>query len=217
IIVVAVAVIGSLTVLPAILAWLGDRVDRGRVPFIRRLWQGRDPERTAGARLVRGVLRRPLISTALAGGFLFFLAVPAFGLHTVVPGVESLPQDLAVIKAYNKMDRDFPGGPEPALVVVEARNVNDPAVREGIAALKGEVEGDSQFGPVLSTVTSPNDRVAVIDVPLAGAGTDDESIAALDRLRREVIPRSVGAVPGAEVNVTGMTAGSEDFNDLMRS
>ncbi len=217
IIVVAVAVIGSLTVLPAILAWLGDRVERGRVPFIRRLWQGRDPEKTIGARLVRGVLRRPLISTALAGGFLLVLAIPAFGLHTVTPGVESLPQNLDVIKAYNKMDHDFPGGPEPAHVVIQAGDVNDPAVREGIAALKGEVENDKQFGPVLSTVNSPNNRVAVVDVPLAGAGTDDASIAALDKLRSEVIPRSVGAIPGAEVNVTGMTAGSEDFNDLMRS
>lgn len=217
IIVVAVAVLGSLTVLPATLAWLGDRVDRGRVPQVHRLWQGRDPGRSLGTRLIRGVLRRPLVSTVLAGGLLFTLAIPAFGLHTVVPGVEALPQDLDVIKAYDKIDHDFPGGPEPAHVVIEAGDVTDPAVREGIASLRNEVRGDGQFGPVLTSVTSDNGRVAVVDVPLAGAGTDEESVAALDTLRSDVIPQTIGTVPGTEVNVTGMTAGSEDFNDLMRS
>mgnify|MGYP001362524726 CR=1 FL=1 len=229
ILVVAVAVIGSLTVLPAILAWLGDRVDKGRIPLIHRL-RGRQKIRRVGgqdsvlatndggfwARFVRTVLRRPALSALLAGGLMVLVALPAFKLHTVVPGVESLPQDLPVIKAYNQVDEAFPGGPEPANVVVEADNVRSPEVQQGIAALKQAVDGPKEFGAPVTTVISPNGKVEVVNVPLAGDGTDDVSSDALVKLRSEVIPETIGQVTGTETNVNGMTAGSKDFNDLMK-
>ncbi len=219
ILVVAVAVIGSLTVLPAVLSWLGDRVDRGRVPLISRL-RGRKPVNGSDggfwARFVRTVLRRPAVSAILAGALLVLLAVPAFKLHTVVPGVDSLPKDLPVIQAYQKVDEAFPGGPEPAGVVIEADDIRSPEVQQGIAALKDAVAGPKEFGSPVTTQVSPNGRVEVVNVPLAGAGTDDVSEDALVKLREDVIPAAIGAVPGTETNVTGMTAGSKDFNDLMK-
>ncbi|MBN8867731.1 MAG: MMPL family transporter [Solirubrobacterales bacterium] len=218
IIVVAVAVIGSLTVLPAILAWLGDRVDKGRIPLLGRLRDRRAVNRDGfWARFVRTVLRRPGISAALAGCFLLLLAIPAFKLHTVVPGVESLPQDLPVIKAYNKVDQAFPGGPEPANVVIESDDVLAPEVQQGISRLKEAVDGPEEFGSPVTTQISPNGKVAVVNVPLAGAGTDEKSGQALSKLREDVIPETIGKVPGTETNVNGMTAGSEDFNSLMKS
>jgi len=222
ILVVAVAVLGSLTVLPAVLAWLGDRVDRGRIPFItrmreRRALKGASANGGFGAKFVRTVLRRPGISAALAGGLLVLVALPAFSLHTVVPGAESLPQDLPVIKAYNEVDEAFPGGPEPAAVVIKAENVRSPEVQRGVAALKKAVDGQQEFGSPVTSTFSPNGRVEVVRVPLAGSGTDDVSNAALVRLRDDVIPRTIGRVPGTETNVNGMTAGSKDFNDLMKS
>jgi len=219
ILVVAVAVIGSLTVLPAVLAWLGDRVDKGRIPFIDRLRRRRadDPDGGAMGRFVRIVLRRPGLSAGVAGAFLLLLAMPAFKLHTVVPGVESLPQDLPVIKAYNAVDEAFPGGPEPAQVVIEADDVRSPEVQQGISALEQAVDGPRAFGTPVTTRISPNGRVAVVDVPLAGTGTDDASNAALSQLREDVIPETIGRVPGTETNVDGMTAGSEDFNQLMKN
>jgi len=228
ILVVAVAVIGSLTVLPAVLAWLGDRVDKGRIPLVDRLRRGRRIERIGGResvlagkdrgfwpRFIRTVLRRPGISAVAAGGLLVLLALPAFKLHTVVPGVEALPQDLPVIKAYNQMDEAFPGGPEPANVVIQAGDVRSPEVQQGIAALKQSVNGPN-FGSPVTTETSPNGRVEVVNVPLAGSGTDKASDAALVELRDEVIPKTIGRVPGTETDVNGMTAGSKDFNDLMK-
>lgn len=231
ILVVAVAVLGSLTVLPATLAWLGDRVEKGRVPFIARLRERRTINGNGGGRaegidhgrigpmgrFVRTVLKRPGLSAAVAGAFLLLLAMPAFKLHTVVPGVESLPQDLPVIQAYNEVDEAFPGGPEPAHVVVEADDVRSPEVQQGIAALESAVNGPESFGAPVTTRVSPNGEVAVVDVPLAGSGTDDASNAALTQLREDVIPQTIGKVPGTETNVNGMTAGSEDFNQLMKN
>ncbi|HMU26646.1 MAG TPA: MMPL family transporter [Solirubrobacterales bacterium] len=231
IIVVAVAVLGSLTVLPAVLAWLGDRVDKGRIPLIDRLRRSRKIRRVGGeesvlaagngggfwGRFIRTVLRRPGLSAVAAAGLLVLLAVPAFKLHTVVPGAEALPQDLPVIKAYNQMDEAFPGGPEPANVVIEADDVRAPEVQQGIAALRQAVDGPAEFGSPVTTTVSPNGKVEVVNVPLAGSGTDDTSNDALVKLREEVIPETIGKVPGTETNVNGMTAGSKDFNDLMKS
>ncbi len=218
ILVVAVAMLGSLTFLPATLAWLGDRVDKGRVPLVHRLRGRRAVNRDGlGTRFIRGVLRRPAISAIVSGGLLVLLAVPAFQLHTVVPGVESMPQDLPVIKAYNEVDAAFPGGPEPARVVIESDDVRSPEVQQGIAALKEAVDGPDQFGAPVTSEVSPNGKVEVVGIPLAGSGTDDMSNAALEKLRKVVIPQTIGQVPGTETNVNGMTAGSADFNELMKN
>ena len=120
-----------------------------------------------------------------------------------------------MIKAYNQMDEAFPGGPEPANVVIEA-DVRAPEVQQGIAALRQAVDGPAEFGsPVTTTVARTAGRGG--ERALAGSGTDDTSNDALVKLREEVIPETIGKVPGTETNVNGMTAGSKDFNDLMKS
>ena len=122
ILVVAVAVLGSLTVLPAVLAWLGDRVEKGRIPFLaRKKWNA--GESGAWARILNPALRHPVVSVLAAVGLLVFLAIPAFSLHTATPGVETLPQNIGVIKTYNRLQASFPGGPIPAQVVVHAKDV----------------------------------------------------------------------------------------------
>ena len=122
ILVVAVAVLGSLTVLPAVLAWLGDRVEKGRIPFLaRKKWNA--GESGAWARILNPALRHPVVSVLAAVALLVFLAIPAFSLHTATPGVETLPQNIGVIKTYNRLQAAFPGGPIPAQVVVHAKDV----------------------------------------------------------------------------------------------
>jgi RND superfamily putative drug exporter len=135
IMVVAVAVLGSVTVLPALLSRLGDKVMRGRVPFIgRRRDRGQDP-RVSGWILDR-VLRRPKVAAAVSGGLLVALAIPAFSLHTAVPGLQGLPKGLPIVKTLNKIQTAFPGGPTPAQVVVSGRNVDSPQVRAAVASLE---------------------------------------------------------------------------------
>ena len=119
ILVVAVAVLGSLTVLPALLSRLGDKVDRGRVPLVSRLRRDDGEGRIWGA-IVDRVLRRPALSAGLAAAFLLALAAPALQLRLAAEGPESFPKGLEVIETYDRMQQAFPGSALPANVVVEA-------------------------------------------------------------------------------------------------
>ena len=215
ILVVAVAIIGSLTVLPAMIAWLGDRVERGRIPIIAKRRQ-RGESRVWGAVLDR-VLHRPALSLALGTSLLIALALPAIGMHTVDPGFTGLPQNLPIMQTYNRIQAAFPGGPVPATVVVQAADVTAPDVQAAVAQMtKQAVAAPGMSGPV-ATRTSPDRTVEVVDIPIAGSGTDKRSERALATLRERVIPATVGAVPGARADVAGLTASSKDFNDVMRS
>jgi RND superfamily putative drug exporter len=213
--VVAVAMLGSVTVLPALLAWLGDRVDRGRVPFVHRLRRG-DREGGAWAWVVDRVLRRPVVSVVLAGGLLAALCVPALGLKTVATGVQGLPPDLGVTKTLNRVEAAFPGGPLPAVVVVKGENVTSPATQRAIEQFKFAALATGYTQEPIDIRVSDDRTVAEVSVPLAGSGTDSASVRALEMLRADVIPQTLGEA-GLEAHVTGLTAQSEDFNSLQSS
>jgi uncharacterized membrane protein YdfJ with MMPL/SSD domain len=216
ILVVAVAVIGSLTVLPAMLSKLGDRVMKARVPFVaKRRESGAEP-RVWGA-IVDRVLRHPVASVLVAGGATLALVIPAFGLHTATPGLQGLPSGLPIVKTLNKIEAAFPGGPVPASVVIQAQDVNAPQVQAGIRALEQRALATGQMHQPITIDVNPQRTVADVQIPLSGKGTDSTSYRALDTLRGQVIPATIGQVPGAKTQVTGMTAGSKDFNDSMKA
>ena len=133
--VVAIAMIGSLTVLPALLSRLGDRVDRGRVPLVGRLRRDNGEGRIWGA-IVNGVLRRPLLSAVLAGGLLVALAIPALQMRMVKPGPDTFPQSLPAVQTYERMQQAFPGSALPASVVVKAPDVNSQEMQSAIQRLR---------------------------------------------------------------------------------
>ena len=216
ILVVAVAVIGSLTVLPAVLSWLGDRIEKGRIPFLRRRrWNV--GESGAWSRILNPALRHPMVAVLGAGGLLVFLAIPAFRLHTASPSVEDLPQDLGVIKTYHRIQAAFPGGPIPAQVVVQAQDVRSLPVVGAVNELRVRALTNPNFRLPITTSTSPDHTVEEVDIPVAGDGTDARSSAALADLRENLLPATIGRVPGATADVTGFTANSVDFNDTMKS
>jgi uncharacterized membrane protein YdfJ with MMPL/SSD domain len=205
IIVVAVAMLGSLTVLPALLSKLGDRVDRLRVPLVRRR---RRNVREGGAwgPIVDAVLRRPLLSASLAAGLLIALAIPALQMHMATPGPDTFPQKLAVVKTYDRMQQEFPGNALPANVVIKAADVNAPPVRNAIAALERRALATRQIEKPITVETNRSGTVANITMPIKGTGTDTASMNALALLRNDLIPATVGTVPAAEVGVTGIAA-----------
>jgi uncharacterized membrane protein YdfJ with MMPL/SSD domain len=216
IIVVAVAVVGSLTVLPALLCSLGERVERGRVPLIRRLRSANREPRLWGA-IIDGVLRRPLLSVAIAGGLLVALGLPALQLRTVNPSPETFPKSLAVIQVYDHMQEAFPGKAIPANVVVKAPDINAPAVQAAIGDLqKRALASDRLQGPITIDVNDAG-TVANIAIPIDGNGSNAASNASLATLRDDVVPATVGALPDVEVGVTGFTAESKDFGDKIKS
>ncbi len=213
--VVAVAMIGSLTVLPAMLSWLGDRVDKVRVPFIGRLKRDDGQGRLWGI-ILGAVLRRPLVSALAATAVLVALAIPALSLHTSQSGFDALPKSLKEVQSFNKVRDAFPGGADPAVVAIKG-DASDPQLQAAVADLKEQALASGKaLEPIYSEV-SPNGKVVRVAIPLIGAGTDETSNNALDTLRKTILPATVGTVPGVEYAVTGNTASSKDWNDKMKS
>ena len=213
-IVVAVAMIGSLTVLPALLSKLGDRIEKGRVPLAGRRKREGAQSRVWGA-VVDGVLRRPLISAVAATALLLALAVPTLSLHTSQTGMEGIASP--AIEPFKRVIKAFPGTPEPALVAVKADDVNSPEVQAAIAELKTKALATGQIHNPINVEINHDATVAKVEVPLVGNGTDDASNAALASLREDVLPQTVGKVDGVQVAVTGQTANSQDFNSAATS
>src|SRR3954453_22949737 len=214
ILVVAIAIVASLTVLPAVLSWLGDRVEKGRIPFMRR-------RRPAGesrfwSRVVSGAMRRPWLSIALAGGALLALAIPAFGMKIVTSGPDDLPQDLALIQTYNRVKAAFPEEGVTADVVVQANDVHNGATAAAISQLQRRAAGSDQVRPGTEVTYSKDGTVAEISIPTVGSGSDAKSETALDEIRNGMVPATVGGVPGVTVNVTGDAASSSDFRQLLQ-
>ncbi|MBY6305191.1 MMPL family transporter [Streptomyces clavuligerus] len=237
ILVVFIAMLGSVTVLPALLSWLGDRVEAGRIPFLGRPRGTRAPShgtrarrrsregsasrsRGAGRRGRSGgsgresgavagavlgpVLARPKLFAALGAAVLLALAAPALGMRTEQLGWQKqFGPDAPLSVAYGRIAASFPGGPEPARVVVKADDITAAPVRTALARFE-------------KVTVHRDENIAEIAVPLAGDGTDRLSREALAELREETLPAAFGST-GAEVRVTGQLAGSVDFDERLRS
>ncbi|MCD0481531.1 MMPL family transporter [Streptacidiphilus sp. ASG 303] len=217
IVVVVTAVLGSLTVLPALLSLLGDRVERGRVPLLGRLRRAGTAE---GGRfwnaVLTPVLRRPLAAALLSTGVLLALAAPLLTLHTAnLTFEQQIPRGNALVTTYQRIQAAFPGDPAPATVVVKAADIDSPRMRRAVADFRRAAVATGRMHEPIRVETHSAQDVAVISVPLAGSGNDAASDEALRTLREEVVPHTLGAVPGTEAPVTGETAGSHDFNRQM--
>ncbi|MEV5319487.1 MMPL family transporter [Streptomyces sp. NPDC052687] len=219
--VVAVAMIGSVTVLPALLSLLGERVDKGRIPFLsRRRRDGSGSGGAGGSRfwtaVLKGVLARPVVSVVVACGALLAIAAPALGMKTQNLTLDQeFGDSLPIVQTYNRVNEAFPGGSDPAEVVVKADDINAPEVRDALAAFRERaVSSGASRGPVEIKLHDER-NVAFVYVPLVGGSDLDKAGASLDKLRDEVRPATLGKVEGVEAPITGQVAGSKDFNDQL--
>jgi RND superfamily putative drug exporter len=211
---VAVALVGSLSILPALLSKLGHRVDKGRIPYLGRR-AGRE-SRAWGFVLDR-VLRRPKLSAVLSGGALLLLAAPALTLHTQLPSFTDLPRSLPIVQTYDSIQTAFPGAQTPAKVVITADDVKSPQVQRAIGELESKALASGRMFKPISTEINPGRTAETVSISLAGNGDDAASVAALQTLRGQLIPGTVGRLDGVEAAVTGETAGTHDFNQQMKS
>ncbi|WP_395690209.1 MMPL family transporter [Nocardioides sp.] len=212
ILVVLVAVVGSVTVLPAMLSLLGDRVDLGRVPGLGRMRRPGTENRFWHAVLTR-VLHRPGVSAVLATAFLLVLAIPAAGMHTERLGLDKLlPADTSIMQSYHHITAAFPGGPTPARVVVTAPSVQSAEMNAAVDDFTSRALATGLVREPILVSAHPEVDALEIEVPLAGDGTDATSVRALDALRSDLVPTTVGEVPGARAYVGGNLAFSQDFN-----
>jgi RND superfamily putative drug exporter len=214
--VVAVAMVGSVTVLPALLSLLGERVEKGRVPFLRRRPRtGQEGSRFWTA-VLRRVLARPVLAAVVAAGALLAVAAPALGMKTQNLTLDQeFGDSLPVVQTYNRLNEAFPGGSDPAQVVVRADDINAPEVRSALADFRERaVSSGASRGPVDITVHDEQ-NVALIHVPLVGGSDQDKAGESLVKLRDDVRPATLGKVDGVEAPITGQVAGNKDFNDQL--
>ncbi|HXE43678.1 MAG TPA: MMPL family transporter [Conexibacter sp.] len=219
IVVVLVAMLGSLTVLPAVLALMGDRVDRGRIPGYRALQRRRTRREAAAGRrlgpwaaLSRAVTRRPAAALVVAVCVLGALAVPAFQMRTQNLGASDLPHDLPVARALRAIERSFPGAPDDAQLVVRGSKLGTPTARTALDVLGRRALDVTHGSGSVSPAVARDGRTALLAVPLPDRGIDagKRTIAAL---RTQIAPQATH-VPGAQGRalVTGGVAADADFS-----
>ncbi len=218
--VVLCAVMGSVTVLPAVISLLGERMDRGRLPWRGRRRNGDEGYAAHGfwVRIVDRVLRRPVLSMTLSAAVLIALAVPALSLHTSKPSDTALAsQKLPAIATLNRLQRAFPGGGEPADVVVTAPRTAASEVAAAIARLTRAALATGLVHETVSVRTNAARTAAMIEMPLTGKGDNTASRDAVRALRDRLIPQTLGRIPGVDWAVTGKTAEDLDFTAVIRN
>jgi uncharacterized membrane protein YdfJ with MMPL/SSD domain len=217
ILVVAVAVLGSLTVLPALLSKFGDKIEKGRIPghrFLRRRVQ----RLALWSRITDKVLARPKLSVALATTLLVALSLPVIGMHTALPGNESLSRDIAVVRTWDTMQKQFPAENQPVMVAVGADDVTKGAAADAIAKFeRSAAKYPSLYTGRATHEVSDNKKAAAIILPAAGDGSDDVSVEAMERVRRELAPAAFENAAGVDYATTGSTAAIDDFNQSLKS
>jgi RND superfamily putative drug exporter len=213
--VVGIAMIGSLTVLPALLSRLGDRIEKGKIPYVHRLRRSSGENRVWKA-ILTPALRRPGIAAAAAAGVLVVLALPTLHLHTADSGMDALPNSAPTVATIKKITNAFSGGTvSPADVAIRA-DTTKPEVQRAIAAIQSQVVAHHLNKGSIDVETNPSHTVARVSIPLVGKGTDSTSNTALSTLRNDILPATIGKVQGAEWAVTGQTANSADENALLK-
>jgi uncharacterized membrane protein YdfJ with MMPL/SSD domain len=214
IVVVACAVAGSVTVLPALLQLLGPRVDRGRIPFLPHLRTDGD-SRFWGA-LVERVLRRPALAGCLAAGALVALAVPAVGLHVAKPSSNALAS-ASQSNLAAQITSEFPSTSSPAIVVATwPAGTQRAAVRTAVSVLESRAGAERVGHPPFSIALGADGRSLALALPLTGFGDNASSRHAVATLRDGLVPGTLGRIPGAHTAVTGDTAEDIDFTSQMR-
>ncbi len=217
ILVVAVSVLGSITVLPALLAKLGRWVDRPRIPFVWRLTAPRAGG--SGSRvwsvLLRPALRYPVITFLVSAGVLVALAVPALNLTLKLPSLQDMPKDIPAVQAYIRMTSAFPSSGSRHVVVVQAPAAQAGQVRATLEDLASRAALDPLFAhdrqPQVDV--SPDATVTILRIGTPYASGTPDAIRSLDRLRGDLIPATLGQVSGLRYAVTGEIAGTTDYSN----
>jgi uncharacterized membrane protein YdfJ with MMPL/SSD domain len=211
------AILGALTLLPAVLSLMGDRINRLRV---RRHVVDREAGTGFWDRVTRAVMHRPVVSLVIGAGLLIALSIPYWSIHTGTAGISTLPDGIESKTAFELLERDFSGDlTSPAEVVIDG-DVASPEVQAGVDDLTARLAEDDRFGPP-APVTPEGDLLeaneagdlAVLSVPFQGDIYSDASVQALRDLREDYVPAAFDGVD-AEVLVGGETAFNVDFFDL---
>ncbi len=207
-----VSVVAALTLLPAVLGLLGDRIDSLRIPIVgRRSGDSVKPEGRFWGAVVRRVLRRPGLSLGLSAGLLIVLALPILGLKIGTSGVTTLPDRFVSKQGFVALERDFPGTTTDPVDVVISGGASAAEVTASVERLRSTLGTDDRFerGEIQR---SADGEVALLSFSVNGDPSGDEAVAAVRELRRDIIPE-LFTETNAEVLVGGTTSEQIDYFD----
>jgi putative drug exporter of the RND superfamily len=208
-----VSVIAALTLLPAVLALLGDRVNALRIPFFGRAAEQAGREGRFWGAIVERVMRRPVVSLVLAAGLLLALAAPVLALDTGTSGAATLPDRFESKQGYLLLREEFPRESTEPVEIAVAGDVDTPAANSALDRLEQELARRPIFGEP-TVETNEAGTVARVTVPIAGNPDGEAAIEAVRELRSEAVPRAFSGVD-AEVFVGGDTAEELDYHDTV--
>ena len=208
-----VSVIAALTLLPAVLSLLGDRINALRIPYFGRATA--HTESRFWGRIVHAVMQRPVVSLVAAVALLLAAAVPVLSLDTGTAGISTLPERFESRQGFELLNREFPGQTTDPVQIAVDGDANSPEVRAAVDRLEVELAGRPIFGEPTEE-TSPNGDLVLVTVPVAGDAVSTEAVEAVRDLRAEVIPQAF-AGSGVEAFVGGDTAEDIDYYDVMNT
>jgi RND superfamily putative drug exporter len=209
-----VSVVAALTLLPAVLSILGDRVNALRIPFFgRALGTQAAAESRFWGRIVGFVMRRPVASLAVAGSLMVAAAVPVLAMETGSSGVATLPDRFPSKQGFLLLNEEFPGQTTDPVEIVVAGDASSPRVQAGVERLEAGLARRPIFGEPVAETNEAGDTIR-LTVPIAGDAVSEQAIEAVRDLRTDVVPQAFAGVD-AEVLVAGATAEELEYHDTM--
>jgi RND superfamily putative drug exporter len=217
ILVVLAAMIGSITVLPALLAKLGKWIDKPRIPLLWRLSMRADGEPHFWKAVLRPSLRRPKTTLIISVGVLAGLAVPAFGMTLNAPSEEDLPRSIPIMQTYDRLTDAFPSTGASHEIAIRVPADQTAAAKSAVDDLLGRLAADPGFAHDQPPQVTPaaGGRIVLISAGIPYDGGSAQADQSLAELRTTLLPQTIGTVAGAEFAVSGQTAGENDFVEEM--
>ncbi|MEO8291376.1 MAG: MMPL family transporter, partial [Gaiellaceae bacterium] len=207
-----VSVLAALTLLPAVISLLGDRINALRIPYFGRV-AGAGSESRFWSRIVSAVMRRPVLSLVVAVALLLGAAIPILSYETGESGISTLPDRFESKQGFILLNEEFPGQTtDPVRIAVDGDS-DSQTVRTGVERLQAALGERPIFGAPTEQ-TSPGRDLIVLTVPVRGDAVSDEAVSAVRELRSDVIPAAFEGT-GAAAYVGGTTAEEIDYFDVM--
>jgi putative drug exporter of the RND superfamily len=207
-----VSVLAALTLLPAVISLLGDRINSGRIPYFGRS-AGAGAESRFWGSIVHAVMRRPVLSLVVAVALMLAAAIPILSYETGEAGISTLPDRFESKQGFVLLNEEFPAqAVDPVRIVIDG-DAESPQVQSGIQRLEAELAARPIFAKPTEE-TSPGGDLTVITVPLVGDPLSEEAVEAVRELRSDVIPAAFSGTD-AQVYVGGTTAEEIDYFDVM--
>jgi putative drug exporter of the RND superfamily len=210
---VLVVALAAVSLLPALLSYLGPRVDRLRIPFLGRTLRAEGNGESPAARWAHAVQRRPWTAAIAASALLLALAAPALGMRLGFPDAGNDPPDTMTRQAYDLNTEGFGPGTNGPLVI--AAELPDPGARADVASFANRLRGEPGVAFVPPPRINADGDAALVTVIPTSSPQDQKTEDLVNHLRDDIVPEELGSA-GIAAQIGGVTAALEDQSEFMK-